>query len=64
MITCPCQDLFPYNNDAMQEKSNTEGNEKDDKLNEIKSDTRPQKENNTCRQDETIINGTELVIHY
>ena len=48
MIAYPYQDLFPYTNDALHEKWNTEWNEKNDKLKEIKQDTRPWKENNRC----------------
>ena len=46
MIASPYQNLFPYNNDSIYEKLNTAGNDNDDKLKEIKSDTRPRKENN------------------
>ena len=56
MIACPYQDLFPYINDAIHQKWNTELNEKNDKLKENKPDTRPWKENNGCREDETVIN--------
>ena len=44
MIGCPYQDLVPYNKDAIHEKLNTEWSEKNDKLKEIKPDTRPGKE--------------------
>ena len=56
MIACPYQDLFPYINDAILEKLNSERNEKDDILKEFKSDTRPSNENNRCRMDETVNN--------
>ena len=45
MIARPYQDLFSHINDAIQEKFNTEWKEIYDKLGEIKSDTRPLKEN-------------------
>ena len=56
MIACPYQDLFPYNNDAIHQKWYTEWNKKNDKLKEIKPDTRPWKQNDSCREDETITN--------
>ena len=44
-----------------------EWNEKNDKLKEIKPDTRPWKENDRCRKDETVINrlraGHTLLTH-
>ena len=49
------QDPFPYFNDALHENSNAKWNEKDDKLKEIKPETRLRKENNRCRRDETVI---------
>ena len=67
MIACPYQDLFPYINDAIHQKWNTEWNQKNDKLKEIKPNTRPWKENNRCRKDETVINrlraGHTLLTH-
>ena len=51
MTACPYHDLFPYINDAIHQKWNTEWNEKNDKLKEIKSNTRPWKGNNKCRKD-------------
>ena len=45
MIACSYQDLFPYINDALHGKWNSEWNEKDDKLKQIKLDTRSWKEN-------------------
>ena len=56
MIACPYQDLFLYINEDIHQKWNTELKEKNDKLKEIKPDTRPWKENNRCRKDETVIN--------
>ena len=56
MIACSSQDLFPYIDDAIHEKWNTELTEKDDKLKEVKQDNRPWKENNRCRKDETVTN--------
>ena len=56
MIECPCQDLFPYINDAMHEKLNTEWNNNEDKLAEIKSDTWSWNENNRCKKVQTVIN--------
>ena len=68
MTECPYQDLFPYIIDAMHEIQNTKWNEKNDKLKEIKPDTRPWKENNRCGKDETIINrlraGHTLLNHW
>ena len=55
MIACPYQDLFWYIYDAIHEKMYTEGNEKDDKLKEIKSVTRLWKENDRCKKVETVI---------
>ena len=52
----PFQDLFPYINDVIHERWNKESNEKNDKLKEIKPDTRPRRENNSCRKNETLIN--------
>ena len=66
MIACPCQDLFPYINDAIHEKLNTEWNEINDELKT--NETRylsPEK--NRCRNDETVINrlraGHTLLTH-
>ena len=56
MVECPYHDLFPYSNDAIHEKWITEWNEKNEKLKEIIPDTRPGKENNRYRKDETVIN--------
>ena len=67
MIACPYQDLFQYINDVIHQKSNAEWNEKNDKLKEIKLDTRPWKENDRCINDETVINrfrtGHTLLTH-
>ena len=56
MIACPHQDQFPYIKGVTHEKWNTECNENNDKLKEIKPDTWPWKENNRCRKDETVVN--------
>ena len=56
MTACPNQDLFPYINDAIHDKWNTEWNENNDKLKEINPDTRSWKYNKKCRKDETVIN--------
>ena len=56
MIAWLYQDLFPCIIDAIHQKWNTEWNEKNNKLKEIKPDTRPRKENNKCRKHETVIN--------
>ena len=48
--------MFPYINDTIHEIWNTEWIEKNDKLKEIESYTRPWKENNRCRMDATVIN--------
>ena len=67
MIACPYQDLFLYINDAIHEKWYTEWNEKNDKLEEIKIDSRPWKVNNRCGNDQTVINsltaGHTLLTH-
>ena len=67
MIACPYQDLFPYINDFIHEKGNTEMSEKNDRLKEIKPDTQLLKEKNKCRKDETVIKrlrfGHTLLTH-
>ena len=67
MKACPYQDLFPYINDVIHQKWNAVGNEKKDKLKEIKLDTRPWKKNDRCRKDEAVINslraGHTLLTH-
>ena len=67
MIACLYQDLFPYIIVARYGKWNAEWSEKSGKLKEIKQDTRPLKENNRFRKDETIINrlkaGYALLFH-
>ena len=64
---CPYQDLFPYNNDVIHEKWNTEWKEKYGRLKEIKPDTRPRKEKKRYGKDETIYNrlraGQTLLTH-
>ena len=51
----------------IRQKWNAEWNEKNEKLKEIKLDTRPCKENDTCRKDETVIDrlraGHTLLTH-
>ena len=44
MIACHYQDLFPYTNDVIHQKSNIDWNENNEKLKAIKPDTRPWKE--------------------
>ena len=67
MIACRYQDLFPYIDDVIHQKWNTEWIEKNDKLKEIKPDTRPWKENDRCRKNKTVINrlrvGHTLLTH-
>ena len=59
MIACPYQDLFPYIKDNIHEKWNTEWDEKHEKLKEIKTYTRPWKENNRCRKNGRILKKTQ-----
>ena len=56
MTACPYQDLFPYIDDTVHVKWNTECNEKNDKLKEIKPDTQTWKEKTRCIKYETVIN--------
>ena len=56
LIPFPYQNLFSYINDAIHQKLNTEWNQRNDKLKEIKPNTRPWKENNRSRKGETVIN--------
>ena len=56
MIVCSYQYLFPYINDVIHQKWNTKWNEKNDKLKQIKPDTRPWKEIDRCGNDETVVN--------
>ena len=67
MIACPNQDIFPNIIDVIHQKWNTEWNEKNDNLKEIKPDTRPWTENDKCRKDEIVINrlraGHTLLTH-
>ena len=56
MIACPYQNIFPYINDSIHQKWNTEWNEKKDKLKGIKPDTRPWIEHDRCKKYETVIN--------
>ena len=56
LIPFPYQDLFAYINDAIHQKGNTECNQKNDKVKEIKPNTRPWKKINRRRKNETVIN--------
>ena len=56
MIARPYEDINPYTNDFIHQRWNTEWNKKSYKLKGIKQDTRPWKENDRCRENETVIN--------
>ena len=67
IIACPYRDVFPYINETIHQKWNTEWNETNDKLKVNKPVTWSWKEMDRCRKDETVINrlraGHALLTH-